>query len=93
MACAPALIETCKLSSFDEVSVHPEEDKHSQVYTVDVVYSSYAAAKARLQLYTHLTYMLQREVDEWAQKLERAGVIVPGYKPAGWLEPTASGSV
>ena len=81
--------------SFDEVSIDPEEDKHDRVFahnTVDMVYSSYAAAKTRLQLYAHLTHMLQQEVDEWAQKVERAGVVVPEYKPVGWLELTASGS-
>jgi hypothetical protein len=94
VACAPALIETCKLS-LDEMNVDPKEDKHNYVFaqhTVDMVYSSYAAAKSRLRLYAHLTNILQQEVDEWAQKVERVGVIIPGYKPVGWLELAASGS-
>jgi hypothetical protein len=41
-----------------------------------MVYSGYAAA-----------HILQRDVDEWAQKIEKAGVLVPEYKPVGWLKP------
>jgi hypothetical protein len=94
VACAPALIEICKLS-LDDMSVDPEEDKHNKIFaqnTVDMVYSSYAAARTRLRLYVHLTHILQQEVDEWAQKVERVGIIIPDYKPVGWLELATSGS-
>jgi hypothetical protein len=37
--------------------------------------------------YTFITHILQQEVDEWAQKIEKAGVLVPEYKPVGWLKP------
>ncbi|KAG2739891.1 hypothetical protein P692DRAFT_20342071 [Suillus brevipes Sb2] len=75
------------LMTFDEVDI--EEDEHANElftrYTIDTVYASYAAAQNRLRQYTQLLQILQREVDDWASKVEKAKHVMPEYMPVGWL--------
>jgi hypothetical protein len=62
VVCAPASIETCKLS-LTEWDDDPEEDKNYLLYAqyiVDMVYSGYAAAKNRLRLYVYYTHTATR---------------------------------
>lgn len=54
-------------------------------YTIDTFYASYATAQNRVRQYTQLLQILQREVDDWASKVEKAKHVMPGYMPVGWL--------
>jgi hypothetical protein len=78
--------------TFDEVEIE-EEDHANELftrYTIDTVYASHAAAQKRVRQYTQLLHILQREVDDWASKIEKANHVMPGYKPVDCL--TCSGS-
>ncbi|KAG1801444.1 uncharacterized protein HD556DRAFT_1438471 [Suillus plorans] len=73
------------LMSLDDIDLGDEaQDKLFTQYTINTVYASYSAAQHRVRQYTHLLELLQREVDEWAMKVEKASHIMPDYKPV-WL--------
>ncbi|KAG2745116.1 hypothetical protein P692DRAFT_20877396 [Suillus brevipes Sb2] len=68
------------LMTFDEVEIE-EEDHANELftrYTIDTVYASHAAAQKRVRQYTQLLHILQREVDDWASKIEKANHVMPG---------------
>lgn len=79
-----ALSRVCKLSLDDIEPNDEDQDKLFTQYTINTVYASYAAAQHRLRQYSQLMTLLQREVDEWAAKVEKASDIMPEYKPV-WL--------
>jgi hypothetical protein len=60
-----------------------EEDEEDRLFTqlsVDTVYASYAAAQNRVRQYSQLLRLLKREEDLWAQRVEKARYVLPGYK-------------
>lgn len=73
--------------TLDEVDIEDDEQANELFtrYTIDTVYASYAAAQNRVRQYTQLLQILQREVDDWASKVEKAKHVMPGYMPVGWL--------
>ncbi|KAG1722973.1 hypothetical protein EDD22DRAFT_854051 [Suillus occidentalis] len=70
--------------SLDEVDMDPEHNKQFLIYTINVVYASYAAAQHRVRQYSQLLTILKREEDEWAGKVEQTSDMMPEYKPT-WL--------
>jgi hypothetical protein len=59
------------------------EDDEDRLYvqlSLDTVYASYAAAQTRVRQYTQMLTLLKREEELWAQKAERARLVLPEYK-------------
>jgi hypothetical protein len=59
-----------------------DEDDQDRLFiqlSVDTVYASYVAARNRVQQYTQLLILLKREEDLWAQRVEKARVVLPEY--------------
>jgi len=64
-----------------------EEDEHDRMFiqlSVDTVYASHAAAHNRVIQYTKLLMLLKREEELWAQRVEKARLVLPEYK-SRWL--------
>lgn len=72
--------------TLDEIDIQADEEQTELFtrYTIDAVCASYAVARNRVRQYTQLAKIYQREADDWAVKLEKAGYVMPGYKPAWW---------
>jgi hypothetical protein len=84
--CAQALIGICQLSIDDvEVDVNDQFNSVFTQHTIDAIFSSYAAAQNRVYQQSDVLRMLQREADEWAQKVKKAIALLPEYQPIGWL--------
>jgi division protein CdvB (Snf7/Vps24/ESCRT-III family) len=80
------LIGTCQLSIDDvECDVNEQFNNIFTQYTIDTIFSSYAAAQNRVHQQSAVLHMLQREADEWAQKVQKAIEVLPEYQPIGWL--------
>lgn len=79
--------------TLDEIDIEGDEEqtKVFTQYTIDAVCASYAAAQNRVRQYTQLAKIYQREADDWAVKLEKAGHIMPDYKPTWWLACSTQG--
>lgn len=79
--------------TLDEIDIEGDEEqtKVFTQYTIDTVCTSYAAAQNRVCQYTQLAKIYQREADDWAVKLEKAGHIMPDYKPTWWLACSTQG--
>jgi len=63
--------------------VNSEDDRQDLLFaqlSVDTVYASYAAAQNRVRQYTQLLALLKREEELWAQKVEKARLVLPEYK-------------
>jgi hypothetical protein len=76
--------------TLDEIDIE-EDDEQTELftwYTIDAVCASYVAARNRARQYTQLAKIYQREADNWAVKLEKAGHIMPDYKPVWWVACT-----
>jgi hypothetical protein len=73
--------------TLDEIDIEGDEEQTKAFtrFTIDAVCASYAAAQHRVRQYTQLAKIYQREADDWAVKLEKAGHIMPDYKPAWWM--------
>ncbi|KAG2757576.1 hypothetical protein P692DRAFT_20711625 [Suillus brevipes Sb2] len=72
--------------TLDEIDIEADEEQTEIFtrYTIDAVCASHAAARNRVRQYTQLAKIYQREADDWAVKLEKAGYVMPDYKPVWW---------
>jgi len=78
------LIEICQLSIDNvEVDVNEQFDRAYSHYTIDTIFSSYAAAQNRVLQQSEVLHLLQREADEWAKKVQKAIDLMPEYQPSG----------
>jgi hypothetical protein len=82
---AQVLTFMCQMT-LDKIDIEgdKEQTKIFTQYTIDAVCASYAAARNRVHQYTQLAKIYQWEADDSAVKLEKAGHIMPDYKPAWW---------
>lgn len=71
----------CKMS-LDGIDMEDDEqDTLFAKYSVDTMYLSYLAARNRVRQYTQLLALLKREENAWLEKVQKAKLAVPGYKP------------
>ncbi|KAG2061056.1 hypothetical protein BDR06DRAFT_947559 [Suillus hirtellus] len=70
------------MMSLDGIDMEDDEqDTLFAKYSVDTVYLSYLAARNRVRQYTQLLALLKREENAWLEKVQKAKLAVPGYKP------------
>jgi hypothetical protein len=62
-----------------------DEDRLFTQLSIDTVFASYAAAQKRVRRYTQLLRLLKWEEDLWAQRVEKARYVMPGYK-SSWSD-------
>ncbi|KAG1721912.1 hypothetical protein EDB19DRAFT_1916991 [Suillus lakei] len=56
--------------------LNDEQDRLFTMYSIDMVHSSYTAAKNRVHQYIQFVVLLKHDEDAWAQRLQEAGYIV-----------------
>ncbi|KAG1718905.1 uncharacterized protein EDB91DRAFT_1089680 [Suillus paluster] len=77
------------LMCLDDVDI--EEDDQNLLftqYTIETVQASHLAAQTRVKQYVKLLQLLQREVDGWGRRVEKASLVLPNFKSR--IEPLLS---